>query len=321
MTNSKLDEIVTQLNNIKSAAIFCHVRPDGDALGAGMALCIILKNLGKKAVFCCDERPPEKFMFLPSMEEVKCSLPQNTSFDTLICVDCADVTRIGSNSDTFVKFKGCTINIDHHTTNPKYAKFNYVSERTATCECLTEIFRYAGYTITKEIADLLMLGLITDSGNFTHNDVTENTFKVASYLKACNADVHSINYYMYQRQPKSRALLCGQVMQSMRFRLSDKVAIIIIYQQDLKNFGADNSLTEGFVDFPLTIDTVEVAVSILEVKKNQFKISLRSKGKVNVSAVASTFGGGGHVLASGCMLFGELEDVIDRLVFVIDQNL
>ena len=110
-------------------------------------------------------------------------------------------------------------------------------------------------------------------------------------------------------------------MNNIRFALDDKLTFILTTQDALKETGADKSMTEGFVDFPLTIDGVEVSVSLLEVKKRQYKISLRSKGTVNVNAVASTFGGGGHILASGCMLIGELEEVIEKITYAVYQNL
>ena len=89
----------------------------------------------------------------------------------------------------------------------------------------------------------------------------------------------------------------------------------------MQEFGADKSLTEGFVDFPLSVDGVEVAVSLLEFKDEQYKTSLRSKGKANVNAIAATFGGGGHVLASGCMLFGSIEHVLDELIYTVSQHI
>ena len=161
MTSNSLNEIVSQLKNIKSAAIFCHARPDGDALGAGLALLTALLNEGKHAVMCCEDLPPEKFSFLPSMRNVKTALPADKEFDTLICVDSADVSRIGTFADAFVKFAGTTLNIDHHVSNKGYAKYNYVCECPATCELLTEIIFEAGFKITEEVANLLMLGLIT----------------------------------------------------------------------------------------------------------------------------------------------------------------
>ena len=149
----------------------------------------------------------------------------------------------------------------------------------------------------------------------------ENTFLVASQLKKHGANVHFIHYNLYSKQPKQRAILYGKVLSKIRFALEDKLSIITVSLADMQNSGANKSMTEGFVDFGLTIDGVEVSAAIMEVKSNQYKVSLRSKGTVNVNAVASTFGGGGHVLASGCMLFGEYEEVIEKLTYAVYQNL
>lgn len=319
--NNTLSEIAEQLNKANSVAIFCHARPDGDALGAGLALAVAFRNAGKSAVMCCEDPPPEKFSFLPAVKTVINALPQNKNYDAFICVDCADVARMGIFTDAFVKFPKTTINIDHHISNKGYAKYNFVFECPASCELLTDILLATDYEITSEIADLLMLGLITDSGNFTHTDVSEKTYKTAAELRKRGADNNIINYNMYSRQSKKRAILYGRVMNRIRFALDDKLTFIVTSLEDLKATGADKSVTEGFVDFPLSIDGVEVSVSMMEVKNRQYKISLRSKGTVNVNAVASSFGGGGHILASGCMLTGELEEVIEKVTYAVYQNL
>ncbi|MDE6104638.1 MAG: bifunctional oligoribonuclease/PAP phosphatase NrnA [Clostridia bacterium] len=321
MTNNTLQEIAEQLNKAKSVAVFCHARPDGDALGAGLATCIALQNAGKSAIMCCEDLPPEKFSFLPAMKQVRRGLPTKTEYDTFICVDCADTARMGIFSEAFSKFAGVTINIDHHVSNPGFAKYNRVVVCPASCEVLTDVLNAAKFEITKEIADLLMLGLITDSGNFTHCDVEAKSFETAAFLRGKGADVNLINYNMFSRQPKERAILYGRVMNGMRFALDDKLTFIVTSLADLTDTGADKSLTEGFVDFPLTVDGVEVSISLMETKKRHYKVSLRSKGKVNVNAVASTFGGGGHILASGCVLVGELEEVIEKLTYAVYQNL
>lgn len=321
MINNSLAEIAEQLKKVNSAVVFCHARPDGDALGGGLAVCLALRNAGKKAIMCCEDLPPEKFSFMPCMQEVRRGIPSKVEYDTFITVDCADVMRTGIFSDAFIKFTGNKINIDHHISNTFFGKYNYVIESPASCEILTDVLTAAGFEITQEIADCLMLGLMTDSGNFTHSDVTEKTFNTAAVLRAKGADVNLINYNMYGRQPKCRAVLYGRVMNRIRFALDDRLTFIVTSLEDLVETGADKSVTEGFVDFPLTIDGVEVSASLMEVKKRQYKVSLRSKGVVNVNAVAATFGGGGHVLASGCMLFGELEEVIEKLTYAVYQNI
>ena len=321
MVNSGIAEVAAILKNANIVAIACHVRPDGDALGSGLALRLALENAGKTAIMLCEDAPPERLKILPSMEKVVTQLPEGVSPDLFVAVDSAELSRIGVFAPQFEAFKGNTLNIDHHVSNPRYAKYNYVlPESTATCEIMAEVFEAAGFEITKDIADLLALGLLTDSGNFSHNDVSAKTFSVASKLKASGADISGIGYLMFTHQSKGRALLYAKVLSRMRFELDDKLVFLTVTKDDMEETGTDKSQTEGFVDFPLSIEGVEVSVSLLEVNKTQYKASLRSK-RADVNAVAAKFGGGGHILASGCMLFGEYEEIVDRLKYAVYQQL
>ncbi len=321
MDNSSAAEIAAILKKARTIAVACHVRPDGDALGSGLALCTALNNAGKSAYMLCEEEPPQRLKIFPAMDNTYRELPDGVKCDLFVAVDCAELARTGSYSKLFLSLGDATVNIDHHISNPRYAKYNYVlPESTATCEILPEILEEAGFEITKEIADLLAMGLLTDSGNFAHNDVSSKTFRVAALLKDKGADISGIGYQMFTRQTKGRALLYARVLANMRFELEDKLVFLTVTQQDFEETGTDKSQTEGFVDFPLSIDGVEVSVSLMEVSKMQYKASLRSK-TVDVNAVASRFGGGGHILASGCMLFGEYEEIIERLRFAIYQQL
>lgn len=318
-TDSCVAAVAARIKKAHKAAIFCHARPDGDALGSGLSLCLAMRAAGKTAEFVCEDTPPEKFFFLSEMAEVKTALP-SYDYDLYIAVDCADIARMGEFSHVFSRFKGDTVCIDHHISNKGFAKINCIKVCSATCEIMPEVLTEAGFKITAPIADALMLGLITDSGTFTHSDVTEHTFTVAAALRAAGADVNRINYEMFSRQKKARALLFSRALDNLRFALDDRLAFILVTRAALEETGADRAMTEGFVDFPLSIDGVEVAISLLEMKKGQYKASLRSK-RADVNAVASSFGGGGHTLASGCMLFGEYEEVIERLTYAVFQHL
>lgn len=321
-TNNSLTEVAALLKNARSIAVACHVRPDGDALGSGFALMLALKNAGKKAYMLCEEELPERLNIFPCMNEYYASLPVDvSSIDLFVTVDCADVNRIGKQTQSYFAFDGDTLNIDHHISNPRYAKYNYVfPDSTATCEILPEVFAAAGFAITQEIADLLAMGLLTDSGNFSHQDVSAKTFSVAATLKACGADIYEIGYKMFSWQTKARALLYKRVINSMRFALDDKLVFLTVTQKDFQETGTDKSQTEGFVDFPLSIDGVEVSVALMEVKKGQYKVSFRSRG-VDVNAVAEKFGGGGHILASGCMITAGYEEVIEKLTRAVYSQL
>ena len=318
-TDNSVAAVAARIKKANKAAIFCHARPDGDALGSGVWVGLAMRASGKTAEFVCEDAPPEKFFFIPEMREVKTSLPQD-EYDLYIAVDCADIARMGEFGHAFSRFKGDTVCIDHHISNKGFAKLNCVRVCSATCEIMPEVLSAAGFEITAPISNALMLGLITDSGTFTHSDVTAHTFNVAAELRSAGADVNKINYEMFSRQKKARALLFSRALSNLRFALDDRLAFILVTQSALDETGANRSMTEGFVDFPLSVDGVEVAIALLEMKRGQYKASLRSK-RVDVNAVAATFGGGGHVLASGCMLFGEYEEVIDRLTYAVFQHL
>lgn len=322
MKNNSLNEIASVLKGASCVLVACHVRPDGDALGSGFGLCKALKNAGKRAYMLLDEAPPARLAILSGMDEFYGELPVSLNeADLFVTVDCAEESRIGDFDSAYTRYKGKTVNIDHHVSNEGFAKYNYVlPESTATCEILPSVLQAAGFEITKEIADLFAMGLLTDSGNFSHRDVSSNTYKVAALLKDCGADLYEIGYKMFSCQTKARAMLYKRVLNSMRFELDDKLVFMTITQKDFEETQTDKSQTEGFVDYPLSIEGVEVAVSVMEVKKNQYKVSLRSRN-VNVNAVAAVFGGGGHVLASGCMLCCEYEEVIDRITHAVFQQL
>ena len=177
-----------------------------------------------------------------------------------------------------------------------------------------------GAEVTPEMANLLAMGIMTDTGNFKHKNVTASTLVCAGLLVEKGADLNTIHYNMFAKQSKARAKLFGLIMSKIRYFLDDKLTIATIMQKDIELAGAKQDETEGFIDFLMGIDTVEVGICILEVGQNKFKISFRSKG-TDVNAVAGTFGGGGHVLASGCQISGEYEEVVDRLTFAVSRYL
>lgn len=319
--NVTLEEIAKQIKAVKTATVYTHMRPDGDAFGSALSLSAALSRLGIENEVVNESDPPSNLLFLEKIKTVK-KKPSRPS-ELTIAVDSADVLRLGALSDTFMAAgkKTPTINLDHHISNTRYAEFNYVRECAANCMNVATLIALLGVPFDKEIATYLALGLLTDSGNFSHDDVGEEAFTLAAKLAAAGADFKTLNYELFKRQSKARAGLYAAVTGKMRYALDDRFAFLVITRELMERYGADNGMTEGFVDFPLSVDGVEIAASIMEVKKGQYKISLRSKEIADVNGVASVYGGGGHVRAAGCMLFGELEDVVDRLTYTVSQYL
>ncbi len=316
-----IEEIATLIKRSRSAVVFTHMRPDGDTIGSGLALCRALRSLGMRCEVVNEGEIPERYTFLAGTSEIL----QKPSFDAeaYIAVDTSDLARLGALEETFRAGlrKKVTFNIDHHVSNPRYAKYNFVRERSSNCETIAELIRALGVIPDRETADFLMLGMVTDSGNFSHSDVNEATFLEAAYAARYGADVNRISYEAVKRQTKERATMYAEVISKIRFFLNDALAVAVISQEMLERYGLKQDASEGVVDFALTIDSVEVSICLLEAKRGQFKASLRSKGKVNVNEIAKNFGGGGHVLASGCMLFGDLEEILDRIRYTVYQNM
>jgi phosphoesterase RecJ-like protein len=320
---TSLERIAERIKKAKSVVIFTHIRPDGDALGSSFALKTALEQLNIPTVFCNESPMPSNLAFLKGLDSIRTSLPE-TDADLYIALDNADVSRLGVFADKFLsaeRKKIDTVNIDHHVSNNEYAQYNYVRVCSANCMNVAALIELLGVPYTKDIAEYLLTGLLTDSGNFSHDDVTKECFLLAARLVETGADINKLTYNLFKKQPKARATLHAEVMGKMRYFHEDKFALITISLEQMERHGADNGMTEGFVDFPLNVDTVEIAASIMEVKKGQYKISLRSKNYADVNKLAGVYGGGGHVRASGCMLYGDLEEVIDKLSYTVSQYL
>ncbi len=296
-----LEKIAEFLKGAKRVAIFTHMRPDGDAYGSSLALKTALENIGVDCEVCDETDAPSNLLFMDGVDEVK--KKPTAPYDVLIALDCADEQRLGLLAEEFrlaTKEKKITINVDHHVSNTRFAKYNFVRCCAANCMNVAKLVEYLGAPFDKKTAEYLLMGLLTDSGNFSHDDVDEECLLLAAKLVKSGADIKTLTYELFKKQPKERAALFADVM---------------------AKHGADNGMTEGFVDFPLSVDTVEVAASVMEVKKGQYKISLRSKDKADVNKIAGVYGGGGHVKAAGCMLFGEVEEVLDKLSYTVSQYL
>ena len=314
-----LSELAEKLKTIESAVIFCHMRPDGDAIGAAMGLKRLLERCGARCSVACESPIPAKFAYLPDMQAF--SAPVDMGAEVFIAVDSSDENRLGKYGEIYARAKKEKFNIDHHISNTRYADHNYVEDCAAACEIIARLADLLDPDYDSVTATCIMTGLSSDTGNFAHKNVTADTFLAAAALCAHGADINLVHYNMFKKQSRERAKLFGETMSRIRYFADGKIAVITVTQDDLSRTGASSDMTEGFIDFPLGVDGVEVAACLLETGKKRFKISLRSKGKANVNEIAAVYGGGGHVLASGCMIGGDLEEVIDKLRYTILQHI
>ncbi len=310
-------ELIEKLKILKSALIFCHARPDGDTLSSAFSLKMAFEKMGKCADVVCADKIPEKYVqsgLVGTFDEPK------EGYDAHISVDCASEGQIGSLFELFRSNRE-TFAIDHHISNTRYAKYSYVCDECANAVNIFEIVSEMGVQFDEKLASTLYLGLCTDSGNFSQSNTDQKAFEVAAKLVSFGANPAKIYNAMFKNQSAKRAKLYAHVMSGIKLFHDDRLAIITTRQSDLEKFGVSAAENEGFIDFPLTIGSVEIAVSILEKEDKRFKISFRSKNYVDVNALAGTFGGGGHTRASGAMISGYYEDVLDKLVFTCGNYL
>ena len=312
-----LKEIAEQLKTKDDFAILFHVRPDGDSVGSGLALYRALLSLGKSVSVICSDVIPSRFSFLPNVKDIKTVFDRK--YSVCIALDCADIERMGDNAYEFSKCTD-TFNIDHHATNTRFAKTNYVFDTASNCENVYSLIKELGVGIDKDTANALLMGILTDTGGFHHRNVVEETLKSAGELVGLGADITDLSYRMFTNQSKERAKLHGKAMSSIKYFLDDKLGIITMFKRDFIETGAKREDTEGFIDFVMGIDTVKVGIALTEMDNGTFKASMRSKGP-DVSKIAGVYGGGGHVLASGCQLSGDYYEVLDKLVYTVSQYL
>lgn len=300
-------EIVEKSENV---LIIGHQRPDGDCIGAGLAFRHVFESQNKICDFVFDSPAPEHFSFMPDFDKLNVS--RADSYDTVICVDCADDFRAGKYIGYLKKAK-ISLNIDHHRTNNRFAQNNIVvADASSTCEVLYDLFAPLGI-IDSYMAFCLFVGLSTDTGHFMHSNTNSHVFEIAAKLSEFDINPNKIAGNLYKNIKYSKTKLIARAIESMKFFVDGKICVISISLNDLNNCGCVLADTEGLIDYGMMIGSVDVAVCITEQNTPQFKVSYRSKS-IDVAAAAAVFGGGGHKLAAGCTVSGKYEDVIRKVV-------
>ena len=315
---TSIDTCKKIINNANKIALFCHIRPDGDTLGAGLALKLALQKILKQVDIFCEDEVPEKFLKLGFEGHFFNGYISNPNqYDLLIAIDCGDIGRVGKYGDLFTK-SNKTLAIDHHATHVKFCKNTCLFEYSSTCEIILKIINDLGVQLDDSIATALYVGLSTDTGNFRHNNTTKDTFDVAKQLSCYNVNISELNRVLYSETTYPRLKLLGRALSNMRKYYDGKVCLIYLTEKDFADTNANLSHTDGFTDYAINVDTAQIGICISQNTKNSYKISMRSK-KINVAEICEYFGGGGHVLAAGCVICGFLEDVIDKIMRILED--
>lgn len=318
---SNIEAIVQQLKTDTEFIILSHENPDGDSLGAQFAIALILKGIGKKVQVYSKNPIPKLYDYLPGQQDTIIS--DKLSIDdrkTLLILDCGDLERPGID---FIPSKPRKIiNIDHHITNSNFAHLNWVDRSAcATCEMIFYLLPFLEAELTPAVAINLYTGILTDTGSFQHTNTSSRSLKIASRLIDAGADPHAISAAVYDRKTLSALRLMGTVLNKMELYHQQRLAILTVTKRTLKSLHATNEDTEELVTLPQKIEATLISILIKQFNPREYKISLRTKGKVNASHIAEKLGGGGHPNAAGARMKGSLQEIKERLVALAGECL
>jgi phosphoesterase RecJ-like protein len=304
-----LEDVLRQIERRDSFVLTSHARPDGDAIGSALACCQVLRAMGKQADVVLHDAVPRIYRPLPFADQVVQANRLNGSYEAAIILECDSLlrTRLEGLEDRFL------INIDHHASGRPFADVNWIDPHAvATAEMVFRLGREAGVPLSPEIATCLYTALMTDTGSFMFQGTNEHTFALARELTLAGADPSHCARNIYFAHSGAKMRLLGEALRNLN--QEGHLVWIWVTQEQMERCGAKEEDCEGLVNYALSIADAEVAVFFRELPDGRFRVSLRSKGKVNVAKLAEGFGGGGHECASGCAVKGPLQAAVSEVL-------
>lgn len=308
-----------ELENVGSVLIAGHIRPDGDALGSCLGLYHFIREQfpGIKTAVLLDG-VPEAFSIIPGYEDVSADYEQEAP-DLFFSLDCADLSRLGKAVPLFEQAHK-TICIDHHISNVGFADENYiVPDASSTSELVARLIDEAD--ISKNSATALYFGIVHDTGVFRHSSTSPETMEIAAKLMRRGINCSKIINQTYYDKSYNQKQILGKALLESDLMLDGKMIVSSVTQDDMKFYNVSSSDLDGIVETLKGTIGVEVALFLYETEKDTFKVSLRSSEYVDVSRIASYFGGGGHVRAAGCSMSGSSGDVISQITGKIKEQM
>ncbi|MFP5227270.1 MAG: DHH family phosphoesterase [Acidobacteriota bacterium] len=297
-------------------AICSHARPDGDAVGAMLGCGLLLDQLGKKAEMFSADPVPLIYRGLPCAGLIRHVNRIEGEYDAVILLECDGVqrSRLGGLEGRFL------VNIDHHATGHAFADVNWID--TGACAVAEMVYRLAlaaGAEVTPPMATCLYAGVLTDTGSFCYEGTDAHAFEMARELVGRGADPAGIAREVYFSNPLSKMLLLGAALSNLR--REGRLAWLWVTREDMTRTGAAEEDCEGIVNYAIGIAGVEGAVLLRELPERRVRLSLRSKGNLDVARIASRLGGGGHLHAGGCTMAGPLREATEKILEIMRQEL
>ena len=307
-----LDGIIAELKRCNTVLISVHVNPDGDALGAQLGLMLALQKLNKTVVAHNFDPVPESYRFLPNAGDIRVGKPVTGRYDACMVLD-ADPPRTGLFDGSYPA--DILINIDHHVTNDSPWQHTWLDPTaSATGEMIYKLILRLGVPIDRDIALNLFTAIFTDTGSFRYTNTTSESMRISARLLEAGADPWLVAEHVYESFAYQRLKLLGSVLSGMEQSQDGRIAWVVVTDELYRQTGTSGEDTDNFINFVRSVKGVEVAILFRQTAAAQYKISLRSKGRVDLSALAHSFGGGGHKNAAGSVMNGTLDAIKRRVI-------
>lgn len=306
-TNQTTEEIVAELKRRSAFVMVSHVKPDGDTLGAGLALGIALKRMGKRVHYFQQDAVPRNLRFLPDSDLVARALPADLPSDALwVFGDMSDTGRAGEFLPALDRAN--ILDIDHHLGNPRFGAFNYVLEdECSTGTCVMRLLRAMNVKIDRDLATCILTTIMTDTGGFMHSNTTPEVLHLSAELMLAGADKEQITEEIFANKRYAALKLLGRALEEAKLEHEGRYCWSFVNEAMLKACNADGEDTEEIIGHLRSVEGVEAAALFKEYD-GDIRVSLRSSGRVNVQSAAARLGGGGHFRASGLTFVGSLAD-------------
>ncbi|MFT4550770.1 MAG: phosphoesterase RecJ-like protein [Pseudoalteromonas tetraodonis] len=322
MRMSSFSEIGDAIRASERIVILSHARPDGDAIGSQVALGESLRAAGKTVQLLNEDGTPLALEFLPCSDSVAMPLG-NVEADLVIALDTANKVRLGARCLDAIAGISPLINIDHHKSNELYGDVNYVdAESPASGQIVYELLVDQGLPITREVVSNLFVAISTDTGSFRYPSTTARTYEIVAKLVDAGADVGELSRLTYENYPARRIELLKELLSVYRLTSGGRVASWILTDEIKTRIGVQASDSENLIDLIRGIDSVIVAVFFEQLPGGRVRVSMRSKSNAaDVCAICGEFGGGGHTLAAGARVKGDIAEVEKRVLDKIHETI
>jgi phosphoesterase RecJ-like protein len=288
-----------------------HVRPDGDAIGSSVAMALALRALGKEARVYMHDRLPDPYPEYPHADEIIFAEAVPDDGATVVVMECGDLERTGLSGIE----RHPVVNIDHHPGNTGFGDVLWFDGTAAACaEMVYDLIVSLDVTVSPAMAKHLYAAIVTDTGSFKYPGVSPRTFETCANLLRAGADPVAITRQLYDGSSLGRLRLQAAVLGTLQIHLNGAIASLSVDPGMLANAGATAEDTDGLINIPLTVRHLDAVAFFKQIDATQFRVSMRSKGNVDVGKVARGFGGGGHRNAAGCTLDGTLATVREQIL-------